>query len=149
MSAFFSGRSEAEQQCVQGRKRKRESEAGISMLYQSPGQQHRIPRSPSTIVPFPAGHDCNDLIFDGIVGPKRVLCVPQSDYCPSLGKCAETLSHMVLDQFHRMNHLGCHMVDGLLGPKRFLCGHESNYCSSFGKWAVTLLQLGLDSNFID
>ena len=147
--ALSSGQSQAEQQCVKGRKRKRESEAGISMQYQSPGQHHRISWSLPTIVPVPAGYVCKALIFDGIAGPRRVLCVPQSDYCPSLGKCAETLSHMVLDKFHRLNSLGCHMADGLLGPKRVLCGHESDDCSSFGKRAVTLLQLGLDSYFID
>ena len=106
VSAFFSGQSEAEQQCVKGRKRKRESEAGISMLYQSPGQQHRIPRSLPTIVPFPAGHGCNALMVDGLLGPKRVICGHESDYCSFVGKWAVTLLHMGLDQFHRMNHYG-------------------------------------------
>ena len=43
---------------------------------------------------------------DGLLGPKRVLCGHESDYCSSFGKWAVTLLHMGLDQFHRMNHYG-------------------------------------------
>ena len=144
VSALFSGQSEAEQQCVKGRKRKRESEAGISMQYQSPGQHHRISWSLPTIAPFPAGYVWKALIFDGCAPARRVLCVPPCVHGSLLGKCAQTVSVMVYDRFHRLNSRCCHMVDGFLGPKRFLCGHESDHCSFLVKSVVTSSKIVLD-----